>query len=118
MGLHGNVGQSIYSATKAALVGFTKSLAKELGPKNIVVNMIAPGFIDVGMTEGTYLLCLPYHLTLIVVALSKEQKESILANTSLKRFGTANDVTSAALFLAESNYITGQVIVVDGGLKL
>ncbi|RCH78250.1 hypothetical protein CU098_005604 [Rhizopus stolonifer] len=100
VGLHGNVGQSSYSASKAGLIGFTKSLAKELGPYNIRVNAIAPGFIDTDMTRN----------------ISDDRKQKILESISLKRFGDVQDVSLAVLFIAQSNYFHGQVLTLDGGL--
>lgn len=102
VGLYGNVGQSAYSASKAGIIGFTKSLAKELGPSQIRVNAIAPGFIDTDMTQD----------------IEQEQKSKIIENIPLKRFGNVNDVSLAALFIAQSNYIHGQVLSIDGGLTL
>lgn len=101
-GIHGNAGQTNYSASKAAMIGFTKALAKELASKNILVNAIAPGFIETEMTEN----------------LSDETKKQIFDKIPLKRFGRAEDVANVVDFLAseKSNYITGQVITVDGGI--
>lgn len=100
IGLQGNVGQSVYSASKAGIIGFTKSLAKELGPSNIRVNAIAPGFIDTDMTSDIPL----------------DRKQKLLDVISLRRFGQVQDVALAAQFLAQSNYIQGQVLQIDGGL--
>jgi len=99
IGINGNEGQSVYSASKAGIIGFTKSLAKELGHKGITVNVVAPGFIDTDMTKNL-------------------AKEKILSQIALNRFGTVEDVASTVLFVANSSYITGQVLVVDGGLSL
>tara|TARA_Y100001934_G_scaffold67379_1_gene83623 strand:+ start:2355 stop:3056 length:702 start_codon:yes stop_codon:yes gene_type:complete len=98
-GIMGNPGQTNYSASKAAVDAFTRSLAKELGSRNITVNSIAPGFIETDMTEGIL-------------------DKSIIDKIPLKRAGTVEDVTSLVNFLCsdESNYITGQTLVVDGGL--
>ncbi len=104
IGLMGNAGQSNYAASKAGIIGFTKSLAKELASRNITVNAIAPGFIETKMTE----------------VLSDELKQNILKEIPLARFGQAEDVAETALFLAsdKANYITGQVIQVDGGMVM
>ena len=104
IGLMGNAGQSNYAASKAGIIGFTKSLAKELASRNITVNAIAPGFIETKMTE----------------VLSEELKQNILKEIPLARFGTPEDVAETALFLAsdKANYITGQVIQVDGGMVM
>lgn len=101
-GLTGNVGQSNYAASKGGLIAFTKSLARELGSRNITVNAVAPGFITTEMTAK----------------LSSELKKSILSQIPLQRFGTSEDVAEVVAFLASdrANYITGQVINVDGGV--
>ena len=101
-GLMGNPGQVNYSSSKAALGGFTKSLAKELGSRNINVNSIAPGFIDTDMTEF----------------LDHEAKESLKKDIPLNRLGNTDDISELAFFLAsdQAQYITGQTISVDGGL--
>ncbi|RLJ70386.1 3-oxoacyl-[acyl-carrier-protein] reductase [Hydrogenivirga caldilitoris] len=98
----GNVGQANYSAAKAGLVGFTKTLAKELAPRNITVNAIAPGFIETDMTEN----------------LPEEIKQGFLSQIPMNRFGTAEDVANVVLFIASdlSSYMTGEVIHVNGGL--
>ncbi len=102
IGIIGNVGQSNYSASKAGLIGFTKSLARELGPRKINVNAVAPGYIKTSMTEQ----------------LSEEVRNQMLNRISLGRMGTPLDVAKAVLFLAsdDSDYITGQILVVDGGM--
>ena len=104
IGLIGNVGQSNYAASKAGILGLTKSVARELARFKINVNAIAPGYINTPMTEG----------------LSDEVKEQMLKNIPLGRFGEPLDVAKATLFLAseESGYLTGQVIKVDGGLVM
>ncbi|MEA4960115.1 3-oxoacyl-[acyl-carrier-protein] reductase [Lutispora sp.] len=104
VGIIGNSGQSNYAAAKAGMIGFTKSIAKELGSRGITVNAIAPGFIETDMTA----------------VLSDKIKEQFLASIPLKRAGRAEDVASAAVFLASeySNYITGQVINIDGGMVM
>jgi len=104
IGLIGNAGQSNYAASKAALIGFTKSIAKELAPRGITVNAIAPGFIETDMTA----------------ALDDKVRESIIGNVPLGRFGSPDDIAHAAVFLAmePSGYITGQVLTVDGGMVM
>ena len=104
IGLIGNAGQSNYAASKAALIGFTKSIAKELATRGITVNAIAPGFIETDMTAE----------------LSEKMREGILGNVPLERFGSPDDIAHAAVFLAmePSGYITGQVLTVDGGMVM
>lgn len=104
VGLSGNAGQANYSASKAGMIGFTKSMAKELGSRNIRVNAIAPGFIETKMTEQ----------------LPKEVREEWIKTIPLRRPGLPEDVAKVALFLASdlSDYITGQVISVDGGMHM
>ncbi|KAJ6668658.1 hypothetical protein lerEdw1_012140 [Lerista edwardsae] len=99
VGLKGNSGQSIYSASKAGLVGFSRSLAKEVARKNIRVNMVAPGFIHTDMTA---------HL----------KEEQLKKTIPLGRFGEPQEVAKAVVFLLETSYVTGHVLVVDGGLQL
>jgi 3-oxoacyl-[acyl-carrier protein] reductase len=98
----GNVGQANYSAAKSGLIGFTKTLAKELAPRNITVNAIAPGFIETDMTES----------------LPEDIKQGFLKQIPMNRFGKSEDVANVVLFLASdlSGYITGEVIHVNGGL--
>ena len=105
IGLMGNAGQSSYAASKAGIIGFTKSVAKELGSRNIRCNAIAPGFVETDMTS--YLK-------------DGEQAEKYKAGIPLGRFGKAEDIANATLFLASdlSSYITGQVLTVDGGLYM
>jgi 3-oxoacyl-[acyl-carrier protein] reductase len=102
VGLTGNKGQANYAASKAGLIGFTKSVAKEYGGRGILVNAVAPGFIDTAMTA----------------ALPEEARKAMLGGIVLGRLGTPEDVAGAVLFLASdlAGYITGQVLVVDGGL--
>ena len=104
IGLIGNAGQSNYAASKAALIGFTKSVAKELAPRGITANAIAHGFIETDMTA----------------ALDDKVRESIIGNVPLGRFGSPDDIAHAAVFLAmePSGYITGQVLTVDGGMVM
>lgn len=104
VGISGNAGQSNYAASKAGIIGFTKSIAKELASRNITANAVAPGFIQTDMTN----------------VLKDEIKEEIESTIPLKRLGTAEDVAKVVKFLAseESSYITGQVINVDGGMLM
>ncbi len=103
-GLMGNPGQVNYSSSKAALSGFTKSLAKEVGSRNITVNSVAPGYIETDMTSF----------------LENETRMNIIKNIPLGRIGKVNDVSDLVMFLAseEASYITGQTISVDGGLLM
>jgi 3-oxoacyl-(acyl-carrier-protein) reductase len=101
-GLIGNVGQANYAASKAGVVGFTKSVAREVAARGITVNAIAPGFIQTEMTE----------------VLSDKVKEHMEKQIPVQAFGCTEDVAKAALFLAQSPYITGQVLNVDGGLVM
>ncbi|MCM1054301.1 MAG: 3-oxoacyl-[acyl-carrier-protein] reductase [Bacteroides sp.] len=103
-GLHGNAGQFNYSASKAAIIGMTKSAAKELGSRGINVNAIAPGFISTPMTD----------------ALSDEQKKAILDMIAMRRYGSVEEIAGVASFLAgkDSSYVTGQVIEISGGLSM
>ena len=104
VGISGNGGQSNYAASKAGIIGFTKSIAKELASRNILVNAVAPGFIQTQMTD----------------VLSDAVKENILEQIPLRKFGTTEDVANVVKFLAseDSSYITGQVINVDGGMLM
>ena len=101
-GLMGNSGQVNYSSSKSAMVGFSRSLAKELGSRNITSNVVAPGFIETDMTTF----------------LNDDEKVEVSKNIPMKRFGNVEDVAKCIVFLAsdEANYITGQTISVDGGL--
>lgn len=104
VGVTGNAGQANYSASKAGVIGFTKSIAREVSTKGINVNAVAPGFIDTDMTA----------------ILSEDIKENLLNNIPLKRFGKPEDVANLVVFLSsdKSNYITGEVINVDGGMAI
>lgn len=104
VGISGNAGQTNYSASKAGIIGFSKSLAKEVGSRNILVNVVAPGFIETQMTE----------------VLKDNVKEEISKQIPLKRMGNTQDVANVVKFLAseDSSYITGQVIQVDGGMLM
>ena len=105
IGLMGNAGQGSYAASKAGIIGFTKSVAKELGSRNVRCNAIAPGFVETDMTS--YLK-------------DGEQADKYKAGIPLGKFGTAEDIANVSLFLASelSSYVTGQVISVDGGLYM
>ena len=102
VGLVGNVCQANYAASKAGVIGLTKSAARELAARGITVNAIAPGFIETEMTD----------------VLSEKMKEQAVGQIPLKRFGQVEDVARAAVFLSENNYITGQVINIDGGMVM
>ena len=104
VGLIGNAGQSNYAASKAALIGFTKSIARELAPRGITVNAIAPGFIETDMTA----------------VLDDKVREEVLGRVPLGRFGSSDDIAHAAAFLAmePTGYVTGQVLTVDGGMVM
>ncbi len=104
IGVMGNAGQANYAASKAGIIGFTKSIGKEVGSRNVNVNAIAPGFIETKMTE----------------VLAEDVKTAMLKQIPLSRFGKPEDVANLVLFLssAESSYITGQVIKIDGGMVM
>ena len=104
VGLRGNAGQANYAASKAGLIGLTKTLAKELATRNITVNAVAPGFIDTDMTA----------------VLPEQAREALLNSIPMKRLGAPEDVARAVAFFAseEASYITGQVLCVDGGMAV
>jgi 3-oxoacyl-[acyl-carrier protein] reductase len=104
VGTTGNAGQSNYAAAKAGLIGFTKSLAREIGSRNITVNCVSPGFIDTDMTR----------------ALTEDQRKTLVAHIPLGHLGTAADVAAAVLFLASPSaaYITGATLHVNGGMHM
>jgi len=104
VGVSGNAGQTNYSAAKAGVIGFSKSLAQEVGSRGITVNVVAPGFIDTDMTK----------------ALPEEQREALLTKVPLGRLGDAQEIANAVSFLASSaaNYITGETIHVNGGMYM
>ncbi len=103
-GLYGNAGQFNYSASKAAIIGMTKSAAKELGSRGITVNAVAPGFIQTPMTDQ----------------LTEEQKAAILNMIAMKRYGQVDEIAGVVSFLAspDASYVTGQVIEISGGLSM
>lgn len=104
VGIMGNAGQSNYSASKAGLIGFTKSVAKELGSRNILVNYVAPGFVKTPMTE----------------VLTDEQKNEFLRNIPLKRAAEPEDVANVIAFFCsdDASYLTGQILHIDGGMVM
>ena len=104
VGLYGNAGQTNYAASKAAILGFTKSLAKEIGSRGITVNAIAPGYIETDMTD----------------ALSDETRKNLCERIALRRTGKPEDIANAAAFLAsdDASYITGETLTVDGAMSL
>jgi 3-oxoacyl-[acyl-carrier protein] reductase len=104
VGLMGNAGQANYAASKAGLVGFSKSLARELGSRNITVNVVAPGYIETAMTQS----------------LPESSRKELQASIALRRLGTVEDVAWCVLFLAseEAGYITGHTLNVSGGLYI
>ena len=104
VGIEGNAGQINYAASKAGIIGMTKSVAKELGSRGVTANAIAPGFIKTDMTD----------------AMSDKMKDAMLDHITVKRLGEVSDIAEMAAFLAsdKASYITGQVIRVDGGMSL
>ncbi len=104
VGLHGNAGQTNYAASKAGLIGFTKALARELGPRGVRANVLAPGYVTTQLTD----------------VLSEDLRGAMRANTPLGRLGDPADVAGAVRFLCsdEASFITGEVLLVDGGLGM
>jgi 3-oxoacyl-[acyl-carrier protein] reductase len=104
VGLHGNPGQTNYSASKAGIIGLTKALARELAPRGVRANVVAPGYVDTRLTRE----------------ISEEMRGLMLKNTPLQRFGEPEDVAGAVRFLCsdEASFITGEVLLVDGGLGM
>ena len=102
VGLTGNAGQANYAASKAGVVGFSKSIAREVAARNVRVNVIAPGFIESDMTA----------------VLSDKIKDAMMGQIPMKRFGQAEEVAEVAVFLAKQEYLTGQVLAIDGGLTM
>ena len=104
VGVHGNPGQTNYSASKAGIIGFTKALARELGNRGVRANVVAPGYVDTRLTQ----------------VIAEEMKELMLANTPLGRFGSPEDIAGAVRFLCseQASFITGEVLLVDGGLGM
>ena len=104
VGVTGNPGQTNYAASKAGVIGFSKSLAQEVASRGITVNMVAPGFIETPMTDS----------------LDEKQKDNLLAQVPVGRLGTADEVASAVLFLAssEASYLTGATLHVNGGMAM
>jgi 3-oxoacyl-[acyl-carrier protein] reductase len=104
VGIHGNWGQTNYGASKAGIIGFTKSLARELGSRNVRANVVAPGYVNTRLTD----------------VLPDDAKEAMLSNTPLGRLGDPGDIAGAVRFLSsdEASFITGEVLLVDGGLGM
>jgi 3-oxoacyl-[acyl-carrier protein] reductase len=104
VGVHGNWGQTNYAASKAGIIGFTKSLARELGSRGVRANVIAPGYVKTALTD----------------AIPEDARETMLANTPLGRLGDPENVAAAVRFLVsdEASFITGEVLLVDGGLGM
>jgi 3-oxoacyl-[acyl-carrier protein] reductase len=104
VGLHGNPGQTNYAASKAGIIGFTKSLARELASRGVRANAVAPGYIQTALTD----------------VLPEDVRQTILGNTPLARLGTPEDVAGAVRFLCsdEASFVTGEVLLVDGGLGM
>lgn len=104
IGIMGNAGQSNYAAAKAGIIGFSKSLAREIGSRNITVNVVAPGFVDTDMTRG----------------LADEQRQAMLSQVPLNRLGEGDDIANAVVFLASpaAAYVTGETLHVNGGMLM
>jgi 3-oxoacyl-[acyl-carrier protein] reductase len=104
VGIHGNLGQTNYGASKAGIIGFTKSLARELGSRNVRANVVAPGYVNTRLTD----------------VLPEEARDAMLTNTPLGRLGDPADIAGAVRFLCsdEASFITGEVLLVDGGLGM
>ena len=102
VGLMGNVGQANYAASKAGLIGFTKSVAREVAARGVRVNAIAPGFIESDMTDS----------------IPEKMKDAMIAQVPMKRIGQASEVAEVAAFLASQEYLTGQTIAIDGGMTM
>lgn len=102
VGVMGNAGQTNYAAAKAGMIGFSKSLARELGSRNITVNVIAPGFIATDMTD----------------ALPEAQRQALMSSVSLEKLGQPEDIAQAVVFLANASYITGETLHINGGLYM
>ncbi|MBE9532918.1 MAG: SDR family oxidoreductase, partial [Proteobacteria bacterium] len=104
VGVMGNAGQTNYAAAKAGVIGFSKSLAREVGPRNITVNSVAPGFIDTDMTSS----------------LSDDHKTALLTNVPVKRLGEPEEIAAAVAFLAseDAGYVTGETLNVNGGMYM
>ncbi|MYI84338.1 MAG: SDR family oxidoreductase, partial [Rhodothermaceae bacterium] len=104
VGLTGNAGQANYAASKAGIIGISKSLAKELGARGVTVNVVAPGYVETDMTEG----------------INEKMKENMIRSIPVRRTAVPEEIAAPVLFLAsrEAAYITGQVLAVDGGLSM